>query len=134
MKTSGIYRIINTKNKHSYIGQSVDIQSRIKSHFTELAKGRHGNSYLQHAFNKYGVNSFTYEVLEECRHGALNDREQYWIERLEPEYNIQKNVFELLYDRAPDPYIPRGEETFSRPEWHKWVYGAERNPVGRNRK
>ena len=37
----GIYKIENKVNGKVYIGQSIDIETRIKRHFRELRKGIH---------------------------------------------------------------------------------------------
>lgn len=35
---------------------------------------------IYQAFNQYGINNFTFEVIEECEVNKLNEREQYWID------------------------------------------------------
>lgn len=37
---------------------------------------------------KYGKESFKYEILEECDEGMLDERERYYIRILKPEYNF----------------------------------------------
>lgn len=88
MKISGIYKITNIVNGNFYIGQSVDIESRWKSHLYELKKNIHGNEHIQRAWNKYGSNNFTFEIIEECENDVLNNRELYWMNELKPQYNI----------------------------------------------
>lgn len=78
---TGIYCIENKINKKQYIGQSIDINKRIKRHFSELRKGSHHNRHLQFSFNKYGENNFTSKILELCPEDDLNKREIYWIEQ-----------------------------------------------------
>ena len=34
---------------------------------------------IYQAFNQYGIDNFTFEVIEECEIKKLNEREQYWI-------------------------------------------------------
>ena len=69
----GIYKITNTINGKCYIGQSRDIESRWRAH--KVRKG----TYLYNAFQKYGVENFTFEVLEECEKERLNELEKYYI-------------------------------------------------------
>lgn len=77
----GVYRILNIVDGKIYVGSSVDIQRRIKSHTHELRKGTHNNKYLQRAWNKYGENSFEFSVIEEVSDKSiLRDREQYYIQ------------------------------------------------------
>lgn len=75
----GIYRIINIKNNKCYVGQSKDIDARIKKHKNFLLKNKHWNNHLQNAWNKYGEENFKFEIIEECKEEELNDREIYWI-------------------------------------------------------
>ena len=35
---------------------------------------------IYQAFNQYGIDNFTFEVIEECEANKLNEREQYWID------------------------------------------------------
>lgn len=76
----GIYKISNTKTDTVYIGQSVNIELRWYQHLRALTNGKHKNAHLQRAFDKYGVDSFTFSVQEQCREEDLTDREQFWIE------------------------------------------------------
>jgi len=127
----GIYAIINITNNHCYVGQSKDIRARWKGHRGGLRRGNHGNMYLQNAWNFYKEQSFKFTVLETCDYSDLDYKEQYWIERLEPEYNIARNVFEWSAYKASQNEIPDGYtkpgESFQRPQWHLWVYGGHRH-------
>lgn len=49
--TIGIYRISNIKNNNSYIGQSKDIENRIKSHKEDLKDNKHHQLNLQKEYN-----------------------------------------------------------------------------------
>ena len=72
----GIYKITNKLNGKSYVGQSVDIVHRWYQHKTggELAIGK--------AIQKYGVDNFIFEIIEECNVNMLDEREKYWILKL----------------------------------------------------
>lgn len=77
----GIYKITNILNNKCYIGQSIDIETRWLQHIYESKTLRHKYKiYL--AINKYGIENFNFEVLEECPldNKMLDDREVYWIE------------------------------------------------------
>lgn len=74
----GIYKITNKFTKLSYIGQSIDIIQRWKSHISYADN----NTYdypLYKSIHKYGIESFTFEIIELCNKQDLNNREQYWI-------------------------------------------------------
>lgn len=49
---SGIYIIQNTNDGKVYIGQSVNINRRLKDHIRLLKLGKHKNTYLQRAYDK----------------------------------------------------------------------------------
>lgn len=78
----GIYQIKNLINGKIYIGQSIDIEKRWSTHRTELKYNNHHNIHLQSAWNKYGEDNFEFSVLEECNFDQLNQREIYWISKL----------------------------------------------------
>ena len=70
------------KNNKKYVGQSIDVNCRLRKHFTKLRNGKHENRHLQRSFNKYGEETFKSYILEECSQEELNDREKYWIEKI----------------------------------------------------
>ena len=74
-KICGIYKITNKVNGKCYIGQSIDIIKRWKTEY----KWYHVNKHLLAAFNKYGLENFNFEIIEECEPSLLNEREQFWI-------------------------------------------------------
>lgn len=77
----GIYKITNKANNKKYIGQSNNVENRLKNgHLKPLLNNKHKNEHLQAAFNKYGIQNFLFEIIEECEEDLLNEREQYWIE------------------------------------------------------
>lgn len=91
----GIYCIKNIQNGKRYIGQSKNIRTRISQHFSDLGGMRHGNPVLQRAWNKYGKDSFTWEVLKECAYNELDFWEIAYIKELQSDrhsmgYNIER--------------------------------------------
>jgi len=85
----GIYRIVNDINQHCYIGQSVQIEKRWQNHKVAAFNiNDKGYEYpLYRAFRKYGIENFTFEIIEECSQEELNEKEHYWISYYQPEYN-----------------------------------------------
>lgn len=78
---SGIYKIQNIRNNKVYIGSTVNLLSRYRSHLYGLRYERHGNTHLTNAWNKYGETSFEFIVLELVPDiSNLIEREQSWID------------------------------------------------------
>lgn len=78
----GIYKIENLINGKVYIGQSVDIQYRFNNHKSESFNPK-SNAYdtaIHRAIRKYGVNNFSFDIIEECDQNQLREREIYWID------------------------------------------------------
>ena len=85
---SGIYCIINIINGKKYIGSSKNIRIRLWTHRSELRHNHHDNQHLQNAWNKYSESKFDYYVIEPCSEDILLEREQYYINTIKPEYNM----------------------------------------------
>ena len=76
----GIYKIINLINRKIYVGSAVDIKSRWRKHKSDLLLNKHHSIKLQNSYNKYGVDNFVYEIIEECEKERMIEREQYYID------------------------------------------------------
>lgn len=93
MKKSGIYKIQSIAEPEKfYIGSSVNIQSRKRQHFSMLKLNKHDATYLQNYYNKYGKESLIFHIIEECCQERLIQREQYYIDILNPVFNSRKNA------------------------------------------
>jgi group I intron endonuclease len=66
-----IYQITNMVNGKYYIGSAESFARREWQHKYDLKKGTHKNPRLQAAWNKYGADSFVFEVLEELAPTAV---------------------------------------------------------------
>ena len=79
----GIYKFENMINHKIYIGQSRNIERRYKDHITralnDFSSNTEYNSSIHKAIRKYGINNFSFSIIEECNTEDLNDREIYWI-------------------------------------------------------
>lgn len=87
MKNSGIYIITCTKNNNRYIGSSRNMQKRKWDHWHHLKAQCHHNKHMQAVYNKYGKDSLKFEILEIVSYDKLIEREQFWIDKLNPEIN-----------------------------------------------
>ena len=70
----GIYKIENLNNHKIYIGQSIEIEKRLIAH-----KNSKDNFVIHRAIQKYGVENFSFEIIEECSKEELDDKECFWI-------------------------------------------------------
>lgn len=84
---TGIYKITNTINNHAYIGLAVNITDRWAQHRNPYNHDREDTKVLYKAFEKYGIENFNFEVLEECSPEMLGAREKYWIAYYDTFYN-----------------------------------------------
>lgn len=85
----GIYKITNLINQKAYIGQSVDIKSRFTDHRSNAFNPncREYEKLLYRAFRKYGIENFSFEILEICEIRELNEKEKYYVELYDTFYN-----------------------------------------------
>lgn len=83
---SGIYGFICKSNNKLYIGSSKTLSYRFNNHI----KGSQSNVLLQRAINKYNLQDFIYIVFEYCKEEELLFREQFYLDTLEPEFNVLK--------------------------------------------
>lgn len=75
-----IYKITNKTNGKAYIGKTLQTpEKRFKEHCADSKKDRCKNRPLYRAFNKYGINNFSLEVIEECENSKISQQEIYWI-------------------------------------------------------
>lgn len=78
---SGIYKITNIENEMCYVGQAVNIADRWKQHIKRgIGAETPTKNKLYPAMQKYGVENFTFEIIEKCDKKLLNEREDYWQE------------------------------------------------------
>lgn len=78
--TVGVYSIFNLFNLKVYIGSSINLKQRERSHFNALKSNRHYNKHLQRAYNKYGEKYFIFNILENCNADDLSAKEQFYID------------------------------------------------------
>ena len=100
--TSGIYKITCTANKKVYLGSTKNLRTRCRDHCNKLRTNKHHNPKLQAAWNKYGEESFIFEVLELVLPVSLTAREQYWFKKLNP---FGRKGFNIARDAASPPNV-----------------------------
>jgi len=85
---SGVYEILNITNGKRYVGSAVNLPRRKNDHWRRLRGNHHRNQYLQNAWNKYNEEALEFEVLEHLEPEILVSFEQWWMNMLQPEYNM----------------------------------------------
>ena len=94
----GIYKFTNKINGKSYIGQSVQLETRYNSHKRNYNNSNLSvyNSKFYRAIRKYGFENFDYEILIQSDNFTtddLNQQEQYYIKK----YDSYKNGYNMNY-------------------------------------
>jgi hypothetical protein len=78
---TGIYKITNLENNMCYVGQAVNLADRWKQHIKRgLGAETPTRNKLYPAMITFGVENFSFEVIEECPRENLDEREDYWQE------------------------------------------------------
>lgn len=93
MGISCIYSVENKINGKRYIGQAVDYERRVKEHQSRYSKdnSKSTRSHFYRAIRKYGIENFTFSILEECSIEELNALEKKYIK----EYDTFKNGYNM---------------------------------------
>ena len=90
MKICGIYKITNTITGDFYVGSSKDTKHRWKDHKCKSTWKNCPNNQMYLDMQKYGVEKFDFQVLEEAEESFLKEKEQQFIETLKPTYNSNR--------------------------------------------
>jgi group I intron endonuclease len=98
LNQAGIYQIISKHNNKRYIGSTYLLTKRFREHKARLKNNKHENQHLQNHYNKY-KDDLVYSVLEFINVDELDteqtkllilEREQYYLDTMNPEFNICK--------------------------------------------
>lgn len=89
-----IYKITNDVNGKVYIGKTTkSVEKRWKEHLKDSKKERCKNRPLYRAMNKYSIEHFHIETIEQCTDENVSEREKYWISY----YNSYHNGYNATY-------------------------------------
>ena len=124
MDKSGIYKITNEATGRFYIGSSIHTEERFACHTRDLQANKHINPILQRSWNKHGENSFSFHVIEECSPEKCLEREQHYLDLLQPYKNIGYNIGKSAGGGDNFTHHPNKEEL--REKMKIW-YGGEGN-------
>lgn len=83
-----IYKIVNNLTGDFYIGKTTKTkEERLQRHFYASSYG--SETHLHRSVRKYGKSNFIIEEVEsQLSEDILDEREMYWIEKLNPSYNM----------------------------------------------
>lgn len=103
----GVYKIENKITGKCYIGSSVNIEKRWKTHLFCLNGDRHQNQKLQNSWNKHGKDQFLFIIIEVVEDvSILLQREQRWIDLL----NCVENGYNLAIVAGSPLGMKRSQE------------------------
>ncbi len=104
-KPAGVFQVKNTANGKVLLGSSLNLEGSLNGHKFTLRIGSHRNKELQDDWNKYGVESFIFEILETVQvrddpNFNLSDEltllEMIWLEKVQPfgdkGYNLNDRI------------------------------------------
>jgi len=92
-RKTGIYLWTHKASGKKYVGSSLNISQRLVKYFSRsclLREKERNQSAIYRAILKYGLSEFSFEIVEHCEPSILIEREQYYIDLIDPEYNILK--------------------------------------------
>ena len=86
-----IYKIVNKVNGKVYVGQTMtNLNVRWNGHISSW-RSEKGTRALYDAFDKYGIDNFEMQEIEQCNINELDEREKYWIKQYDS-YNNGYNI------------------------------------------
>lgn len=89
MRNSAIYKIQSiAKPEKIYVGSAISVKDRWRCHLKGLRNNKHHSIKLQNHFNKYGELDLVFIIIEPCFPEFLLIREQHYIDKLKPWFNI----------------------------------------------
>lgn len=106
---SVVYKIVNLQHPNRvYIGSAKNFRSRMQMHLCQLKNNKHHNYLLQRAVNKHGIDNFNVHIIDFCNETNLRQKEQFWLDTLEPFYNICKTVDQV--ETTPERELERKQK------------------------
>lgn len=107
----GVYQIRCISNDSIYIGSTNNFERRFKCHLFGLKNKKHSNYKLQIDFLQFGEENFAFEILLDLGKNPNRDKlytsEQYYIDTLKPQYNIQLIVERTVFTQKPSADVKK---------------------------
>lgn len=97
MECFGIYAIKNKITGMIYVGSTTGtFRRRRNNHLSPLRRGKHGNPHLQNAWNCYGAQAFSFEILEFVpKQEQVLTREQFWLDQIRAVSETYNSVHQI---------------------------------------
>jgi len=102
---TGIYKITNKINGKFYIGSTHrSFNKRWAEHIDDYKRGKRGCRLLYIAFNKHGIENFSFEILIATNlKEYILKLEQHYLDTLKPAYNFCKSVTRSILGQSLSP-------------------------------
>jgi group I intron endonuclease len=94
--SAGVYALICKVSNKFYVGSSIKLTDRLLDYMQPAYLGQQTNRPILRAIVKYGLINLIFVILETCRVTDVLQREQYWLDLLEPEYNLSPTAGSTL--------------------------------------
>lgn len=85
---SGVYCWTNKLNGFKYIGSALEFRGRLSSYYNKTHLKSKKTSKIFTSLNKYGFDNFKFEIIEICDSTIRIEREQFYINSVNPTLNI----------------------------------------------
>jgi group I intron endonuclease len=105
----------------------------MNGHKSKLRLNLHKNKFLQRHVNKYGLTDLQFSILELCPQNQLLERELYWFNILDTDFNILSNPNSSLGFKHDPASIQKMKDWKQSEEGRKWKekYSGENSPQKR---
>lgn len=139
----GVYKITNNINGKVYIGQSINMYMRWKDHVNSLNRNDSRCTLLQRAWNKYGEENFSFDILEVCTEDMLDEIEVKYIElydscngnkgyNIESGGNINKHLSEETKQKIREAHLGKPLSDKTRRKMSESRIGEKNGMYGRS--
>lgn len=139
---TGIYKIENKINGKVYIGQAKNIFARLNEHYLEACR-EDDNSAIHKAIRKYGIENFSFEIMEVCEPCKLDEEEIYFIKMFgsfgEDGYNLTPggDGIQMSGEENPNSKMTKEDvfdirERYSKIERKRDVYSVYKDKISIN--
>lgn len=127
-KKTGIYKLTLIKDGRIYIGSSVNIKKRWEGHKSASTIEDDSIQYIQKALRKYGINAFSWEIMELCSEELLIEREQHYLDILQPFPRLNQgfNIREIADSNLGIKFSDEAKQKLKgRIPWNKGKIGQQ---------